>query len=157
MSSEPVAPGVKALVLDANILVRALLGRRVLSILQANAGRVYFLTPEIAFADVRAHLPKILTKRGLQSSNVSRLLDEEVLGRLPVLVASVPQEVYADLETEARRRLSGRDEEDWPFLALAIRVACPIWTEDQDFFGSGVATWTTNRVEIYLESNQGYC
>jgi hypothetical protein len=27
---------------------------------------------------------------------------------------------------------------------------CPIWTEDQDFFGSGVATWTTNTVLMYL-------
>ena len=26
----------------------------------------------------------------------------------------------------------------------------PIWTEDQDFFGSGIATWTTDRVDIYL-------
>jgi len=24
----------------------------------------------------------------------------------------------------------------------------PIWTEDQDFFGNGVATWTTDRGEI---------
>jgi PIN domain len=27
----------------------------------------------------------------------------------------------------------------------------PIWTEDQDLFGSGVATWTTDRVEVYLK------
>jgi hypothetical protein len=26
----------------------------------------------------------------------------------------------------------------------------PIWTEDTDFFGCGVATWTTDRVELYL-------
>ncbi len=24
------------------------------------------------------------------------------------------------------------------------------WTEDQDLFGSGVATWTTDRVELFL-------
>jgi hypothetical protein len=29
-------------------------------------------------------------------------------------------------------------------------LGCPIWTEDTDFFGCGVATWTTDRVEIYL-------
>ena len=61
---------------------------------------------------------------------------------------------YLDLETEARHRLSGRDEDAWPYLALAIRMGRPIWTEDQDFFGSGVATWTTNRVEIYLASSE---
>jgi hypothetical protein len=25
-----------------------------------------------------------------------------------------------------------------------------VWTEDSDFFGAGVATWTSDRVELYL-------
>jgi len=25
-----------------------------------------------------------------------------------------------------------------------------VWTEDADFFGTGVATWTTSRVRLYL-------
>lgn len=36
-------------------------------------------------------------------------------------------------------------------LAAALTFDCPIWTEDTDFFGCGVATWTTDRVEFYLE------
>lgn len=111
MSSALDAPGTKALVLDANILVRAALGRRVLPILESYTGRVHFLTPEVAFADARTHLPAILTKRGMAPDAI-QLLEEEILQRLPLLVASVPEEAYADLETEARRRLSGRDEED---------------------------------------------
>ncbi|MCC6344949.1 MAG: hypothetical protein IT166_22300 [Bryobacterales bacterium] len=27
----------------------------------------------------------------------------------------------------------------------------PIRAEDRDFFGSGIATWTTDRVELYLQ------
>lgn len=123
-----------------------------LPIIESYAGTVRFLTAEVAFADARTHLPAILTKRGL-APNAIQLL-EEILRRLLMLVASVPEAAYADLETEARRRLSGRDEEDWPFLAIAIRMGCPIWTEDQDFFGSGVATWTTNRIEMYLASSE---
>lgn len=30
-------------------------------------------------------------------------------------------------------------------------LKCDIWTEDADFFGTGVATWTTSRVEIFLK------
>ena len=45
-----------------------------------------------------------------------------------------------------------RDKDDWPALALALPLECAIWTEDQDFFGIGIATWTTNTVERYLES-----
>ncbi|MDD5334988.1 MAG: PIN domain-containing protein [Rhodoferax sp.] len=32
-------------------------------------------------------------------------------------------------------------------LACAVRIACPISTEDADFFGTGVATWTTDPVK----------
>ena len=35
-------------------------------------------------------------------------------------------------------------------LALALELGCALWTEDIDFFGCGVATWTTDRVELYL-------
>ena len=43
-----------------------------------------------------------------------------------------------------------RDIEDWPVVATSLLLDCPVWTEDQDFFGSGLATWTTNRIELYL-------
>lgn len=43
-----------------------------------------------------------------------------------------------------------RDEEDWPVLATALALEYPIWTEDADFFGTGIATWTTDRVEMLL-------
>jgi hypothetical protein len=45
----------------------------------------------------------------------------------------------------------GRDEADWPILATALGLGCGLRTEDQDFFGTGVAVWTTNRIEILLE------
>ena len=53
-------------------------------------------------------------------------------------------------KADARQRLRGRDEEDWPVLATALSLSCAIWTEDTDFFGTGVAVWTSDRVEIFL-------
>ena len=58
-------------------------------------------------------------------------------------------------ECEARKpaaltRIGPRDPDDWPILACALALNCPIWTEDKDFFGTGVATWTTALVELYL-------
>lgn len=60
-------------------------------------------------------------------------------------------DTYGPFEEEARRRLWRRDEDDWPILASALALKCDIWTEDADFFGTGVATWTTSRVEILLK------
>ena len=56
------------------------------------------------------------------------------------LVRTVECETYAPMEELARERLARRDEDDWPILAAALTLRWPIWTEDTDFFGCGVAT-----------------
>lgn len=66
------------------------------------------------------------------------------------LATIVDHDLYGDFETEARKRLGTRDPEDWPILAAALALGCPIWTEDTDFFGCGVATWTSGSIDIFL-------
>ena len=68
------------------------------------------------------------------------------------MIETVDRDLYAVFEDEARQRLRGRDEDDWPVLAAALGLACAIWTEDADFFGTGIAVWTTNRIEIFLKA-----
>lgn len=75
------------------------------------------------------------------------------LDRVAGLVQTVEPETYKQFESLARRRIALRDEEDWPILASALALDCAIWTEDTDFFGCGVATWTSDRVELYLEKS----
>jgi hypothetical protein len=53
----------RRLVLDANILVRAVLGRRVRQIITDHTDRVAFFAPAAAYADARRHLPTLLDKR----------------------------------------------------------------------------------------------
>jgi predicted nucleic acid-binding protein len=134
-------------------LIRAALGRRVFPLLERYAESVGLLAPEQAFADARAHVPNILLKRGLPPERTARLSDE-LFARLVNLVVPEPDSTYARREAQARQRLLRRDESDWPYIALALTVGCPIWTEDLDFFGCGVPIWTTDRVEIYLAGEQ---
>jgi hypothetical protein len=51
------------LVLDANILIRAVLGSRVLSLLRQYADQMEFLAPDTAFQEAREHPPQILERR----------------------------------------------------------------------------------------------
>jgi predicted nucleic acid-binding protein len=132
-------------VLDANIIVRAVLGIRVRELIERYCTEVQLLAPATAFAKVEEHLPVIYAKRGL-SADVAM----GVYARVSAIVQELPLAFYADRELDARRRLERRDLEDWPVLACALALECPIWTEDRDFFGSGVPTWTSDRVEIYL-------
>lgn len=60
---------------------------------------------------------------------------------------------YEELEAVARLRLFRRDPDDWPVVATALLLNAPIWTEDKDFFGSGIATWTSDRIEIHLRNS----
>jgi predicted nucleic acid-binding protein len=133
------------LVLDANILIRAVLGNRVLTLIRQHAGQVGFWAPDAAFAEAREHLPTILGARGIAAAPALELLD--LVSRI---VQTVEAETYSQFEEIARARLKQRDEEDWPVLAAALTLGCPIWTEDTDFFGCGVATWTTDRIELYV-------
>ena len=54
----------RALVLDANILIRAVLGNRVRGILEKYADNVSFFVPEYAYAEAEEHLVALITKRG---------------------------------------------------------------------------------------------
>jgi predicted nucleic acid-binding protein len=136
-------------VLDANILIRAVLGRRVREILERHFATVRFFAPDTAFAEAREHVPEILRKRGINPEAAVTVLNE-----LLALIGCIDDEIYGRFETAARQRLQKRDEDDWPVLATALALECPIWTEDADFFGAGVATWTTNRVELLLRDLQ---
>ena len=135
----------KAIVLDANILIRAVLGKRVRELLLANAATVKFFAPEVAYADARTYLPTLLEKRGVNSAAAMAVLDS-----LESIVRPLELDHYAGLQQQALQRIALRDADDWPVLACAMTIGCPVWTEDADFFGTGVATWTTDRVELYL-------
>ena len=135
----------RAIVLDANILIRAVLGKRVRELILENAATVKFFSPDVAYADARKYLPALLEKRGVQSAAAMAVLDT-----LESIVQPLEFDLYADLQQQALQRIAMRDADDWPVLACAMTIDCPVWTEDADFFGTGVATWTSDRVALYL-------
>jgi predicted nucleic acid-binding protein len=72
------------------------------------------------------------------------------MDRLAGIVESIHASLYAKHEMEARLQISAGDESNWPIVGAALLLNCPVWTDDRDFFGSGVATWTTASVEVFL-------
>ena len=135
----------KRLVLDANILLRAVFGIRVRALLEAYEDSVSFFSPDVCFEDARKYIPKLASRRNFDASDGLLVLEQ-----MARIVEVVDGTLYEEYETIARERISSRDAEDWPVVATSLLLDCPIWTEDQDFFGAGVATWTTNRIELYL-------
>ena len=136
------------IVLDANILIRAVLGLRVRHLLETYAAHgILFYTPDAAFDDAEKYLPPLLSKRHISGADLPATFHY-----LQQFVETVDRDVYGNFENDAKARLQGRDEEDWPVLASALALNCPLWTEDTDFFGTGIAVWTTSRIEIFLKA-----
>ena len=63
----------------------------------------------------------------------------------------VDRGLYEEYQNTALERIALRDPDDWPVVATALLLDLPIWTEDRNFFGSAIATWTSDRVELYLQ------
>ncbi|MBV8503498.1 MAG: nucleotide-binding protein [Paucibacter sp.] len=139
----------RAIVLDANILIRAVLGRRVRELIVESPADVSFFAPDAAFDEARKYLPELLEKRGVDGVAALATLDA-----LEAVVRPLDSDLYRSFEQPALARIGERDADDWPALACALMLDCPVWTEDTDFFGTGVATWTTSRVKLFLSPDE---
>ncbi len=131
----------KVIVLDANILIRAILGNKVRTLITHN-----FFTPEVCIDDAQKYLPLLFEKRSMPIEPALILLNN-----LIPLLHIVDELIYQRAKEEAQLRIKNRDIRDWPIVATALTLNCPIWTEDQDFFGAGISTWTTDRVHLFFE------
>ncbi len=136
----------KVLVLDANVLIRAVLGPRVRELIFRNASHVSFFTPCVCLDDARKYLPEILVARQVDPAPAMNLL-EGIAQHVQIL----EYEWLEDFEQTAKERMQKRDLADWPVLAAALALGCPIWTHDADFFGVGVVTWSTQHIESFFE------
>jgi predicted nucleic acid-binding protein len=135
----------RSLVLDANILIRAVMGRRARQLIKRYSAEVELVAPDTAFLEAEEHLPQLCANLGLPLDPAMA-----VYSKVCEVVQELPAPAYSERETEARARIERRDPNDWQVLASALTLDCPIWTEDKDFFGAGVPTWTTDRVEMFL-------
>lgn len=116
-------------VVDTNILFAALVGRhsRLREILLTESG-VSFCCPRFVFTELFKHKERILV--------ATKLSEDELLEVLNSLFAHIQflDEFAIPIGDwlEARRLCRAIDEKDTPFVALAIYLNAPLWTEDQE-------------------------
>lgn len=101
----------KTIVIDANILIRAVLGRRVLELIVEYATDVDVVAPDVAYADARKYLPQLLKKRGLSADVAMTMLD-----RLETVVSVMGCEDY--IAMKERRSSESR---------CGMRMIGPFW------------------------------
>jgi predicted nucleic acid-binding protein len=123
------------LVVDGNVLLAAVLGGRTKTILQHPAMQALFTT-EVTMAEVQEYAVVLAKSKRL---SVDTLL--LAVATLPVTILG--QTVYASAVPQARKLIASRDPDDVDVLALAIHLGLPVWSNDNDFEGTGIERYTT--------------
>jgi predicted nucleic acid-binding protein len=143
------------LVVDTSVLVGELLragGRR-----RLGDDRLELFLPERMWDEAGVELPRRIglfaRRRGLDPRHRDDLA-AACIEAVEANVVVLDEAIYAALEDEARAR-SLRDPKDWPVVASALALSADIWTNDNDFLGTGVATWTTETLQQWLERQPG--
>lgn len=139
------------LVVDTSVLVGELLrakGRE-----RFGDDRLDLFLPEQMWAEAQVELPRrigaFVRKRKLDKSIGDELVALAVSAVETNLVI-LDQAIYSALEEEGRAR-SLRDPHDWPVVACALALRAGVWTNDNDFLGAGVPTWTTGTLQAWLD------
>ena len=139
------------LVVDTSVLVGELL--RASGRARLGDERIELFLPEQMWGETRVELPRriaaFIKRRGLERA-VGDELAAACLAAVEANIAILHEGIYAALEEEARSRAQ-RDPRDWPVVASALALTAGIWTNDNDFLGTGVATWTTDTLERWLQ------
>ncbi len=60
---------------------------------------------------------------------------------LPITVVEEP--IYSSSLPQARNLMAKRDPDDVDILALALHMHLPLWSNDNDFEGTGIEWYTT--------------
>ena len=141
-----------SLVLDASTAVAESLRRRGMALFQNE--RLELAITEEAWSETRHELGKriaIVSGRFGFSADEQAALLASTTFTLSACLYVVPKEAYDPFREAALGRIP-QDPDDWSSVALALALGVGIWTEDRDFFGSGLATWRTPVLRHVLET-----
>lgn len=132
------------LAVDANPIISALIGGRARDIF-LKADTIAFYTTFFNFKEVEKYIPVLSSKRKIPLNELFF-----TLSLLPLLVCD---EVFYKKEiTRAKGLISKRDPDDANLLALALKLGCPIWSNDKNFENLGVEVYSTLDLIKFLTS-----
>lgn len=138
------------LVVDTSVLVGELLrtsGRD-----RLGDDRLELFLPERMWDETKVEIPRrvraFARRRALEEA-VADKLTARCIEAVEANVVVLEEAVYSAIEEEARAR-SMRDPDDWLVVASALALAAGVWTNDSDFLGTGVPTWTTATLDGWL-------
>ena len=126
---------IEKLAVDANPILSAIIGGNARSVF-LDADHISFYTTLFNFKEVEKYIPALASKRSLPLDDLYL-----ALSTLPVSVCDV--EFYKDTLRKAESLIGDRDPDDIHLLGLALKLSCPIWSNDRDFDDVGIVVYST--------------
>jgi len=133
---------IEKLAVDANPVLSALIGGNARSIFM-NAEGTGFYTTAFNYKEVERYIPVLATKRNLPPEDLFM-----ALSMLPVAICG--PDFYQSRVRQAEKLIGKRDSDDVNLLALALKLNCPIWSNDKDFSGLGMQVYSTLDLLKYI-------
>ncbi|MDD4653730.1 MAG: PIN domain-containing protein [Methanothrix sp.] len=129
------------IVLDTNILISSLLKNGLTrDLISLSPFKMY--TVEYAKFEVEKHKDELLSKSKLDEDSFD-YLTEFVFGK----VSLIPMAELSPFKDEAIKIMREIDINDSPFIALAMLLNCPIWSNDAHFKRQNVIkSYTTKEI-----------
>lgn len=139
------------LVVDTSVLVGELLratGRQ-----RLGDARLDLFLAEQMWNETKVEIPRRIgafaRARDLAPAVADHLI-ELAVAAVDANLTVLDEAAYAAAEVDARARCQ-RDPTDWPAVAYALLLNAGIWTNDNDFLGTGVPTWTTETLQRWFD------
>ena len=132
---------IAGVVADANVLLSAAIGKAALRVLTDHDVEVH--ATRFNCDEVESYLPVLAAKYRL-----SREIVEMQWRLLPIRIHAEAD--YRSRIEDAGLRLAKRDPDDAHPLALAMALDLPLWSNDKDLDGHGVACLTTAKLLALL-------
>ena len=105
----------------------------------ASSHRPQCVATDVVAGEIAEHLPKLAAKRRLDVTLLFAALQAMPIDwKLP--------DDYEDQRDEAQQRISHRDPDDWPTVALALKLELPVWSQDKDMDDAGLHVLTTGEL-----------
>ncbi len=116
------------LVVDTNILVSFFKDNPVRKIIiNANPSNLQLFSPKYALKELKQNMPDIIKYSKLSSKQVEFIINKGI-GEFIILISSEEFEQY----NKQAKQLFPHSKDD-PFFALALKLDCPIWSNEPEF------------------------
>jgi len=116
------------LIIDANIFMSALISTSGKTFELIFNDKIRLFAPELLMEEIERYRDEILQKSGLSKEELSLFISI-----ISSRIEFIPLEEFSRFENEAAK--ISPDPDDTEYFALALRLGCPIWTNDRRLKG----------------------